>query len=86
MWSNFQKLGKQPSAKEEAVARKILETLKKNIGKGGRFFKKEVRSNELYEVGEEVALISEYISYHICALNDWYFGCVGTHLKNLVFV
>ena len=61
MWSNFKKLGKQPLREEEVVAKKILQTLKKSIGKRGRFFKKEARSNELYEVGEEEALISEYL-------------------------
>ena len=60
MWSHFKKLGKaqKGGTGEGGVAKKILGSLK--TGLGGRFLKKSVRSDELYEVSESVALQSEY--------------------------
>eukprot|EP00578_Thalassiosira_sp_NH16_P000369 CAMPEP_0181140362 /NCGR_PEP_ID=MMETSP1071-20121207/35265_1 /TAXON_ID=35127 /ORGANISM="Thalassiosira sp., Strain NH16" /LENGTH=1283 /DNA_ID=CAMNT_0023227311 /DNA_START=344 /DNA_END=4195 /DNA_ORIENTATION=+ len=56
MWSHFKKLGKaqKGGTGEGGVAKKILGSLK--MGLGGRFLKKSVRSDELYEVSESVAL------------------------------
>ena len=67
MWSHFQKLGKKGTG-EETMAKSILVSLKKTLGKKGNFYKKEQRTADLYEVDEDEALASKYRDIQIFVL------------------
>ena len=69
MWSHFQKLGKKGTG-EETMAKSILVSLKKTLGKKGNFYKKEQRTADLYEVDEEEAVASKYCEIQIFVYVD----------------
>jgi len=59
MCNHFRKLGtaqRQEPGEEEALGRKIFQTLKKGQGKGGVFFKKPSHGNSLIQINDDVAL------------------------------
>ena len=63
MWRHYNILGrKQPGDKvrEEEAGQKIFRTLKKSLGRSGRFFKKMSHGDLLFAVDNESALHSKY--------------------------
>eukprot|EP00571_Detonula_confervacea_P010596 CAMPEP_0172305424 /NCGR_PEP_ID=MMETSP1058-20130122/6717_1 /TAXON_ID=83371 /ORGANISM="Detonula confervacea, Strain CCMP 353" /LENGTH=1376 /DNA_ID=CAMNT_0013017021 /DNA_START=256 /DNA_END=4386 /DNA_ORIENTATION=+ len=58
MWSHFKQLGRaqRGGTGEEETGKKIFRLLTKGLGKGGAFFKKSVRGDELFKVNDDVAL------------------------------
>ena len=60
MWNHFKQLGNfQKGTRHVQISEQIFHDLKTRIGAGGRFFKKESQSAELYEVDDTVARQSE---------------------------
>jgi len=59
MHSHFRKIGKrraQNIPEEDKFSKEIFATLKKKLGRGGHFFKKAHKDNDLFEVEEDEAL------------------------------